>query len=192
MLTQFTGVQATNKRLDYTTRDEAVKLAYGEFRLGKSHKYTMAHLSAVLREFETIVAKPDVDETYAEDLMNIVIDFYNNRWDSRLKESGQHLINLISAFKKEDWKKVAYHLSRVRKVVHVSANDSPYQKGEHISLIRTEHGWHNGDICGKVVGVHNRENGTHYYDVLVDNDCGYGAGCVLELSHTRDASRTGY
>lgn len=67
------------------------------------------------------------------------------------------------------------------------ANDSPFKKGDHVAIIRTRHGWLNGNVDGKVVYRGCRDTGTYYYTVRDRS------GGMHEVEHTRDlAEAIGY
>ena len=67
------------------------------------------------------------------------------------------------------------------------ANDRPFKVGDHVAIIRTHHGWLDGNVDGKVVTRMERTTGTYFY-IVRDR-----MGIDHEVDHTRDlAEATGY
>ena len=70
--------------------------------------------------------------------------------DRRYDGHAKHLENLLGAIAKRTTEKATLHLVRLRKVVHVVAADRTFKDGERVSIIRTEHGWFDGRLGGRV------------------------------------------
>ena len=71
-------------------------------------------------------------------------------------------------------------LRKVQTTICEVAADTPFEIGAKVCLERSEHGWHNGSVCGKVV----RFDGLGY-DVLLNPEDG---GYEVYVQHTRDMS----
>lgn len=94
--------------------------------------------------------------------------------DRRYDGHAAHLTNLTSAIARRSSDKAKLHLARLRKVVHVVAADRTFTDGERVSVKRTEHGWYDGRLQGRVKAG----SGGH---VVVDDD-----GVEHEIRHLRD------
>ena len=71
-------------------------------------------------------------------------------------------------------------LHKVQSTIAEVAADTPFEIGAKVCLTRSEHGWHNGNVCGKVV----RFDGRGYDVLLTPEDGGY----EVYVQHTRDMS----
>lgn len=70
-----------------------------------------------------------------------------------------------------------------------SRPDHP-QVGDHVAIIRYEHGWFDGSISGTVLTVrHTNKTGGCAYTVKVDKDAEIFAGLVLEIGHRGDIKK---
>ncbi len=75
----------------------------------------------------------------------------------------KHLRALIGAQDDRDPRRFATHMARLRRIVKIVANDDPLKDGDHVKIIRTEHGWFDGSIIGVVRGgsVVDADGGAH-------------------------------
>ena len=125
----------------------------------------------------TMLLKEAVDEGDWDEADAIVAflplygDFLGNR---RYDGHAAHLGNMVAAVAKRSASKTTLHLERLRKVVHRVAADRVFADNERVSIIRSEHGWHDGSISGTV----KPGSGGH---VVVDDD-----GHDIEIRHLRD------
>ena len=94
--------------------------------------------------------------------------------DHRYDGHAAHLANLLGAISRRSQDKAKLHLARLRKVVRVVAADRTFADGERVSVKRTEHGWHDGRLQGRVkAGSGGR--------IVIDDDGGEN-----EIRHLRD------
>lgn len=94
--------------------------------------------------------------------------------DRRYAGHAPHLANMTSAIAKRAKAKAALHQERLTKVVHPMASDRTFKDGEHVSIIRTEHGWYDGRVGGRV------KPGSGGFAVEGDD------GMEYEIQHLRD------
>lgn len=112
------------------------------------------------------------------DLADRVISFiplYSDFLSSpRYAGHAPHLTNLTNSVAKRAKTKAILHLKKLSGNVRRVAADRVYKGGERVSVIRSKHGWHDGNVSGKVM----RGSGGH----LVESD----DGTQYEIQHLRD------
>lgn len=92
----------------------------------------------------------------------------------RYAGNGKHLDNLSSAVERQDERRASTHLARLAKVVRPMAADKTFADNQPVSVIRTEHGWYDGHLQGRV----KPGSGGH---VVVDDE-----GGEHDIRHVRD------
>lgn len=133
------------------------------------------HLFAMCQELNAEVADYATLQQQVADLEQWNQVLNNPRYAGHEK----HLQNLKGALEKQRTDKAILHLDRLRAVVRPVANDSPYDKGDRVSIARYEHGWEPG-VDGTVKERITSTTGVHSY--IVEDDDGHR----YDVDHTRD------
>lgn len=81
----------------------------------------------------------------------------------------------LSQIKNENFDAALKTLRKVRAAIRPVARDYPFEPGRRVDLVRSEHGWHNGNLSGTVL----ERSGDTY---VVATDDGYN----VMVEHTRD------
>lgn len=81
----------------------------------------------------------------------------------------------IAQIRNGNFKAATTALRKVRAEIQPVARDYPFDPGRRVDLIRSEHGWHNGNLSGTVL----ERSGETY---VVATDDGYN----VTVEHTRD------
>ncbi len=90
--------------------------------------------------------------------------------------------NMLKAFQKNEFQKANNHAQKLQRMIHLHANDFPFDIGDKVSVIRTEHGWYDGSLDVIITSRNKNKNGIWSYTAKeLDNDCTH------EILHTRDA-----
>lgn len=90
--------------------------------------------------------------------------------------------NMLKAFNKSEFQKAHNHAQKLQHMIRLHANDFPFDIGDKVSVIRTEHGWYDGSLDVVITSRHQNQNGIWSYTAKeIDNDCTH------EILHTRDA-----
>lgn len=65
-------------------------------------------------------------------------------------------------------------------MVKTQTSRKPFNVGDRVSVIRTNHGWYDGALCAVVQERSQRKTGTYFYQVLGED------GSQYHVNHTRD------
>lgn len=92
--------------------------------------------------------------------------------------------NMLKAFNKSEFQKAHNHAQKLQRMIRLHANDFPFDIGDKVSVIRTEHGWYDGSLDVVITSRHQNQNGIWSYTAKeLDNDCTH------DILHTRDAHK---
>ncbi len=90
--------------------------------------------------------------------------------------------NMLKAFNKNEFQKAHNHAQKLQRMIHLHANDFPFDIGDEVYVIRTEHGWYDGSLKAVITERFQNKNGIWSYMAKEkDHDCTH------EILHTRDA-----
>lgn len=121
---------------------------------------------ALQRILETALKTPDWE--IADDVLRHFQLFQDFLKSPRYVGADRHLDNLTGSVTRRDQRRDLLHLARMMKTVHPMAADHVFADNDRVSVIRTEHGWFDGQLQGNVkpgsggLVVIDDEGGEHY------------------------------
>jgi hypothetical protein len=117
--------------------------------------------------FDTFVAGIETNAVPAGELL----EFIAERSDAAIVRMAM----AVAQIKNGNFKAAAITLRKIRAAIAPVARDYPFEPGRRVDVIRSEHGWHNGNLSGVVL----ERAGDSY---VVATDDGYN----VTVEHTRD------
>lgn len=104
---------------------------------------------------------------------------------SRKGKAKQTLQFMINSFNKSEFTKAINHAKTLERMTSIHANDFPFEIGDHVAVIREEHGWHDGRLHCEIISRSQNKNGIWSYDAQSLENNPY----TVQINHTRDAIR---
>lgn len=101
--------------------------------------------------------------------------------------------NMLNAFEKEFFDKAVKHAQKLSGQIRPVANDMPFKVGDKVSVIRHEHGWHDGRMEAIIRKAYQNGQGIWSYSAQVvrfEDDEEFDNDHFVEINHTRDAHLT--
>lgn len=130
-------------------------------------KKTVKTLGQRMQMFDAFVAGIETNAAPEGELLEFIAE--------RQIASLKRFALALSQIKNKNFDAALKTLRKVRAAIAPVARDFPFEPGRRVDLIRSEHGWHNGNLSGVVLG----RSGDTY---VVATDDGYN----VMVEHTRD------
>lgn len=127
-----------------------------------------------LKKLEGYVAAAIAGDELPAKLTAEVTDFVTAR--AGYKSEDNHWLHALAQVKNSNFEAAKRSFQKVMRAVAVRAADFPFQPGDEVYLTRSEGGWHNGNLRGKVLS----RSGDSYEVLLLDE------GYSVHVNHTRD------
>jgi hypothetical protein len=141
----------------------------------------MTSSSVNVSNFANFVENNDFNFISDKKAMSLLNSIDNNFIKDRNLEEPLRLV--LKSFKDGNKNKLKNHINKLLNRSKHFANDEPFDIGDEVGIIRTEHGWHDGTLEGKIISKNKSSTGVWSYQALLKDSVDH----IVDIRHTRDA-----
>lgn len=123
-------------------------------------------------------------EAQISEMQDLMKDFDMNKLTQR--GANKYPEYVLKALLDANYNKANKHVEKLLKKSYSVANENPVAVGKDVYLVRSEHGWYDGNRKAKVVSRSQSNTGVWSYQVKMYDDNNVLSNYKEDVGHTRD------